>query len=963
MSDTRMTHLGPYQILDQIAQGAYGEVLRARHVGPAGFQRLLAIKRLRPHVLQDASAVRAFENEARIGGLLLHHNIAQTIEFRQDDGQYYLVMEYVDGFSFQQLIAFHRSRQEWMPIGIALELIAQACEGLHYAHEAKSAEGVPLKLIHRDIKPSNLMLTTTGVVKVMDFGIARVENQNLTDAGFIKGTPRYLSPEMISRAAPVDRRSDLFSLGSVLYELLAQKPLFDAATLMQLMGRVRDADVAQPLKELTARFPQLIPLLNKMLAGTPERRFQTARELGRELRKLARELDAEDVDLEAYAGQIQNFSRQQKSDEANRAASMRRTEGKVMPLDTLVKGTPPPLQTPRQPDNTDTLGSKGAQNTIDLLNGLAERAGLMDFQVLPPNLPNRNGPPSPPFQAAGDDKTMLPPNLPNRNRPPSPPFQAAGDDKTMLPPPFPTRTASPGRPPNPSLPAQIPDPLRSTPMVPVKPIPSARPVNLSPAPAMTAPAPTSRPADDDEEDEEEEDTVQTFSGEIKVPESQPAPAITSASPAPVVASVPPPVADAADNEDTEEPEMELSPEDDLPPIPPPPQIGFDDDWGDEKSRVVSMEELGLLRADQAAMTEQVFRTVSDIPIPGAFSVGRSPDNPRSTGPRAHLSSLANSPAQSTPKPNVAPMAELPTTAASARLSSASPKPNVAPMAELPTTAVSARVNVPPVSEQATTALNLSKAPAQGAGSTSGPSSRPESRAQLAQAVELPTQALVLPKSGLPPVSASDPLASQQTRASARPSAGAGATLVLPPALPADAPREFDDIATRVMGAATPSSSGAPGAEFQNMATRMVPMAGADPSSSSSFQGMATRMISPHGAADGFSNVATKMVSVPGIDEDTDAVGQSTIALPSSSARSTLHLPPQSVAAQQLLTQAGLKSTAPRTTTPMPRPSLEPGKIVFRGARKTAEKGNSPLVWVGVGLIAVVFIVVLLTQLV
>ncbi len=304
MTESQTIRLGPYELVEQIAQGAYGEVYRARHVGPAGFQRVLAIKRLKRHVMADPDAVRAFENEARIGGLLQHHNITQTLEFDQHGGHYYLAMEYVDGVSFQDIIAVFSAQKRHVPEPVALELAAQACDGLHYAHEARTPEGVPLNLVHRDIKPSNLMLTRSGVVKVMDFGIARVDNQTLTDAGFIKGTPRYLSPEVISGSDGIDRRSDLFSLGTVLYELLALKYLFDAPNLLTLMSKVREAAVKPQLKELSRRHPGTAKLLKRVLTSEPDKRFATAREMARELRQLRRRLSDDDVDLEAFASEV-----------------------------------------------------------------------------------------------------------------------------------------------------------------------------------------------------------------------------------------------------------------------------------------------------------------------------------------------------------------------------------------------------------------------------------------------------------------------------------------------------------------------------------------------------------------------------------------------------------------------------------------------------------------------------------
>lgn len=280
-------HLGRYEVIRKIGAGGFGEVLLARALGAEGFERIVAVKRLKGELARREGSLQGIINEARIGGLLNHPNVVQVLEFIQVGTDYLLVMEYVDGIGLQELLDLERTNVQLLEPRHAFDIIIQACEGLNYAHSARSVTGQPLKLIHRDIKPSNLMITRTGTVKVMDFGVARsVTNKGQSSTGSIKGTLRYLSPEQAEGSKEIGHESDLFSLGLVLCEMLIKRPVYEAdqehlVLLKALQGRTQDA-----IAEAEQKVPGTGPILRKCLANQPDERYRSADELAQALRNL-----------------------------------------------------------------------------------------------------------------------------------------------------------------------------------------------------------------------------------------------------------------------------------------------------------------------------------------------------------------------------------------------------------------------------------------------------------------------------------------------------------------------------------------------------------------------------------------------------------------------------------------------------------------------------------------------------
>ena len=245
-----MARFGAYEILHELKSGGMGAVLLGRRRGPGTFEQLVAIKTIR-HEYGGIEAVRAmFLDEAAILARINHPGIATVHDFGEEGGTLYMVMEYVAGISFRGLSELA------LPPTVAARAIAEACRGLHAAHEVRDTAGSLLGVVHRDISPDNLMLGFDGHVKVIDFGIALVKNRQspVTEFGAVKGKPPYMSPEQVKNEA-MDRRSDVFSLGIVLHELLTGQPVFDGDSIYAIARAVEHLDIRPPSQVTGSQLP------------------------------------------------------------------------------------------------------------------------------------------------------------------------------------------------------------------------------------------------------------------------------------------------------------------------------------------------------------------------------------------------------------------------------------------------------------------------------------------------------------------------------------------------------------------------------------------------------------------------------------------------------------------------------------------------------------------------------------
>jgi len=276
MGDERQLVFGKYVLQQRIGRGSMSVVFRALQSGPMGFRKPVAIKQLVARSGERERYLKRMVNEARISGLLRHRNLVEVYEFDEVDGTYYLSMEYVPGPTLYQLMA-RIAQQGPFPLEVAGSLLLQLCDGLAYAHEAVDETGRPMELIHRDIKPTNVMLSVEGLIKITDFGVARASTNlyRTQTAHVTRGTPYYMSPEQV-RGKPIDRRSDLFSLGALGVQMITGVPLFADDNPMVAMQNVDRADVSLALDRVGHIAPELVDVLQRALRREPRERFEDA---------------------------------------------------------------------------------------------------------------------------------------------------------------------------------------------------------------------------------------------------------------------------------------------------------------------------------------------------------------------------------------------------------------------------------------------------------------------------------------------------------------------------------------------------------------------------------------------------------------------------------------------------------------------------------------------------------------
>ena len=273
------SRLGKYLLLEQIHLGTLAEVFIARADGIAGAEPLVALKRLLPSVTQDPGLVSLFVDEAKIATQLSHGNIAHVLDVGRQEDTYFISMEYVSGRSLQALLAHTAIRGKPMPIAQAAFLASELCQGLDYAHRRKDLQGRDLGIVHRGVSPGNVLLSYDGAVKLIDFGMAKAaSSSHHTVAGAFRGKIGYMSPEQI-RGQVLDRRSDVFSIGLVLYEMLTGAKAFNASSDVEAMRQVSDADVRPP-RSLNPKLPEALEaVVVKALARERKDRYQWASEL------------------------------------------------------------------------------------------------------------------------------------------------------------------------------------------------------------------------------------------------------------------------------------------------------------------------------------------------------------------------------------------------------------------------------------------------------------------------------------------------------------------------------------------------------------------------------------------------------------------------------------------------------------------------------------------------------------
>ena len=281
---------GQYELLEPIAVGGMAEVFKGRVVAAEGFEKLVAIKRILPDLAEDERFVKMLLTEARIHSALSHRNIVQIHDLGiSEDGQYFIVLEYVDGYDLRMITEQLAAEGEIIPEVLSLHIASELAQGLHFAHELKGDDGQPLGLIHRDVTPSNVLISLAGEVKLSDFGLAK-RRHDRSVVGSLKGNLSYMSPEQAMQS-PLDRRTDIFSLGAVLFELLTGRRLREITD--EVAGWSHVASGAVPsVRTLRPDLPPAIErLLDRALAADPNQRFPDASAFGNAIRQALAEMN------------------------------------------------------------------------------------------------------------------------------------------------------------------------------------------------------------------------------------------------------------------------------------------------------------------------------------------------------------------------------------------------------------------------------------------------------------------------------------------------------------------------------------------------------------------------------------------------------------------------------------------------------------------------------------------------
>jgi serine/threonine protein kinase len=300
------TRLGSYEIVRKLARGGMAELFLSRTVGPEGFEKLVVLKKILPTHAENPKFVRLFLDEAKLAATLEHPHIAHVYDMGKVDGHYFFTMEYVHGQDVRSTVRRTARLDHKFPIDHAVQITRNVAAALHYAHERRRPDGSLLDIVHRDVSPSNVLVSYDGAVKLVDFGVAKAATSTVkTRTGTLKGKIAYMSPEQ-AKGAPVDRRSDIFSLGIMLWEMVTGLRLFkaenDLATIQMIIN-----SKAQPPSQLRRECtPELDRIILRALSISPGDRYQTAEQLQLDLEELAREqkLNQSTVSLRAYMHEL-----------------------------------------------------------------------------------------------------------------------------------------------------------------------------------------------------------------------------------------------------------------------------------------------------------------------------------------------------------------------------------------------------------------------------------------------------------------------------------------------------------------------------------------------------------------------------------------------------------------------------------------------------------------------------------
>ena len=276
---SRGSDYGQYALLERVAVGGMAEVFRAKRKGVEGFEKVVAVKRILPHLSSNKDFVDMFIAEAKMVASLSHPGIAQMFDLGKIGDSYYIAMEFVEGRDLRTVLTHARDRDRVMGVDLAALIAAKVGAALEYAHRHRDENGKELHIVHRDVSPQNILVSRDGEVKLVDFGIARAATKaSHTDSGSLRGKIHYMSPEQ-AWGKPLDNRSDIFSLGSVFFEMLTGHSLVSGNSQMSILERVRKAEFIAP-SSLNPSVPiELEAVVTRALQKDPVERYQNASEM------------------------------------------------------------------------------------------------------------------------------------------------------------------------------------------------------------------------------------------------------------------------------------------------------------------------------------------------------------------------------------------------------------------------------------------------------------------------------------------------------------------------------------------------------------------------------------------------------------------------------------------------------------------------------------------------------------
>lgn len=388
----KSVRFGKYTLIDRIAVGGMAEIFLARQAGLEGFEKTIVIKRIRPHLSKQPNFVKMFLNEAKLAAQLNHPNIVQIYDLGKIGESYFIAMEYIFGRDMRRIIPKADALGIPFPMVYALKIASSVCEGLYYAHARTDLYGNALNIVHRDVTPENIFVSFDGTVKVLDFGIAKAANQiEQTRAGEIKGKLSYMSPEQCMGKS-LDNRSDIFSLGVVLYEWLTGFKLFTGDSEVAILKSITEGKIYAP-SYFKADIPEGVEaILMKALEKDREKRYQTAWEMQYDLDQFLSqyEFTPSNIHLSNFLKQLFN---DELEDEKDRLAQFRAADrggpeeiieeaeevvSVVESIDALDdddnESTPPPGRRPSGPDKAISLTL--AASEVDHLNAIARKNGV-----------------------------------------------------------------------------------------------------------------------------------------------------------------------------------------------------------------------------------------------------------------------------------------------------------------------------------------------------------------------------------------------------------------------------------------------------------------------------------------------------------------------------------------------------------------------------------------------------------